>query len=139
MINHGFWLTAPVFLFLFVLKGLTSARRRSPASTRRERSWPRTPLSNSAAPPAPSGLVPSRGAAAVNLPFGRGGAASTTNPSPLTQTAVDPPLQSGRAIPEEVLIVDPRASLTPAEFVDRKFISLLKGNYRSPYSRPVYD
>src|SRR5262249_53320477 len=136
---HGFCLTAPVFLFLFILKGLPSARRSSRVSTRPVRSWRPSSLSTSPAPPAPAEFDPCRAAAAGNLAFAAGSAESKTTSSPLTQTGVDPALPPTLAIPEEVLVVDPRASLTPAQFVDRKLMSLLKGNYRSFRSRPVYD
>jgi len=38
--------------------------------------------------------------------------------------------QSTQTIPEEVLVVDPRVGMTPAQLVERKLIALLKGNYR---------
>jgi hypothetical protein len=47
--------------------------------------------------------------------------AASQNEAP--PTANDPP-----AVPEEALIADTRAGLTPAEFVERKLIGLLKSN-----------
>lgn len=39
-----------------------------------------------------------------------------------------PSLDETPAVPEEALIVDTRAGVTPAEFVERKLIGLLKSN-----------
>jgi hypothetical protein len=130
VIHQRFGLMAPILLFRFLRDRRPSVRGMAPRPAchdRASRSRPRFPPRATAAP---SVISPCRAATAAVLPARGDCPDRTAAPGPRTSARMVPVPQSTRTVPEEVLVVDPRVGMTPAQLVERKLIALLKGNYR---------